>query len=134
ILFQLDIVDYFLLWLIPAMSPHMFLMRIRGIAEHGLAGQLGVDVETVNEGIFYTRSFLTPTRRYRVAPLALFEKGLIGSLSVYYHHEHHLLPNVPFYNLHKVHEKIGTQVREINGDVYVRGYFSAAFKNILTAP
>lgn len=134
VLFQFNVLDYILLWLIPAMSPHMFLMRIRGIAEHGLAGQIGVDVKSVNEGTFYTRSFLTPTRHYAFAPFVWLEKLLIGSMSVHYHHEHHLFPSVPFYGLRTVHERISSEVRAKNPDVYVRGYFSAAMKNILTTP
>ena len=58
LLFQWDIRSYLLLWIFPAISPHMFLMRIRGIAEHGLAGQLGVTVGTSAHGNFHTRSFL----------------------------------------------------------------------------
>lgn len=134
VLFQFNVLDYILLWLLPAMSPHMFLMRVRGIAEHGLAGQLGVDVKNVNEGVFYTRSFLTPTRSYKFTPLVWLEKALIGSLSVNYHHEHHLFPNVPFYRLRDIHKRVHVKVKENNPDVYVRGYFSAALKNVLVAP
>ena len=31
--------------------------------------------------------------------LYVFEKLLIGSFSVNYHHEHHLNPKIPYYNL-----------------------------------
>lgn len=137
-LFWFDAVDYALLWLYPAMGPHMFLMRIRGIAEHGLAGQLGVagaaGLDTVTEGTFYTRSFGTPARTYRWRPLAWLERALIGSLRVYYHHEHHLYPTVPFYHLARVHERVAPAVTAMNPDVYVRGYVSAALKNVLVAP
>jgi fatty acid desaturase len=137
-LFGFDVVTYALLWLYPAMGPHMFLMRIRGIAEHGLPGQLGVagprGLESAAEGTYYTRSFGTPARTYRWRPIAWIERLLIGSLHVNYHHEHHLCPNVPFYHLARVHERIARPVQERNRDVYVRGYFSAALKNVLQAP
>ena len=38
-IFQFNLINYFLFWLYPAMGPHMFLMRIRGIA-YGLSKQL----------------------------------------------------------------------------------------------
>lgn len=134
-LFQFSIVDYILLWLVPAISPHMFLMRIRGIAEHGLAKQLGItEFRDGVVGTFYTRSFLTPRNRYSFSPLAWFEKLLIGSLNVYYHHEHHLLPYVPYYNLPKLHQAIGTQIQQKNPDVFAKGYFAAAMRNLGLTP
>jgi fatty acid desaturase len=137
-LFGFDVVDYALLWVYPAMGPHMFLMRIRGIAEHGLPGQLGIGgargLESVAEGTYYTRSFGTPARAYRWRPLGWIERALIGSLHVNYHHEHHLYPNVPFYHLARVHARIAPAVQAMNPDVYVRGYVSAALKNVLASP
>jgi fatty acid desaturase len=134
VLFQYHVLHYILLWIIPAISPHMFLMRIRGIAEHGLSKQLGVAVTQGWQGNFYTRSFGTEQKHYRFAPFVWLERLLIGSLSVYHHHEHHLLPTVPFYHLGTVHRKIGARVAELNPDVYASGYVAAALKNILEAP
>lgn len=133
-LFQFHIPQYILLWLIPAMSPHMFLMRIRGIAEHGLPRQLGKHVDNSGVGTFYTRSFMTPARHYAFTPLIWLERALIGSHRVYFHHEHHLLPKVPFYNLEKVHMAIKDRAIQYNPDIYVRGYFTAALKSVLEKP
>lgn len=128
IFFKFDLLTYFLFWVFPILGPHMFLMRVRGIAEHGLAKQLRVDVRSPGEGTFYTRSFLTQTKRYRFLPLVWLEKALIGSLSVHYHHEHHLFPRIPFYNLKKLHENIASRVFGLNPEIYEKGYFSAAFR------
>lgn len=132
--FRWNVAHYLLLWLIPAMSPHMFLMRIRGIAEHGLHRQLGVEVREAHEGAYYTRSFLTPQNTYGFAPVVWLEKMLIGSFAVYYHHEHHLVPNAPFYNLSKLHRRIAAEAAARNPEVYARGYFTAALRNILGKP
>ena len=133
-----NLIMYVLLWLVPATSPHMFLMRIRGIAEHGLMRQLGVDegpryTRGTDEGLFYTRSFLTPQTSYRFQPLIWLERLLIGSFNVNYHHEHHLYPRVPWYNLPKLHALVGNKVAERNPDVYARGYFSAAMRSVLSS-
>jgi fatty acid desaturase len=129
-LFQFDVVSYILLWVVPAASAHMFLMRIRGIAEHGLAKQLGLKVSTVDEGTRYTRSFMTPRRRYRFAPLRGLERILISSLNVNYHHEHHLFPRVPFYHLPELHRLVADRVAARNPDVYAAGYFAAAARAV----
>ena len=130
VLFGFQIKDYFLFWLFHAISPHMFLMRIRGIAEHGLARQKGIEIKEPSEGNFYTRSFFTSMSHYRFLPLVWMERILIGSLSVNHHHEHHLFPTVPFYNLKRVHERVGPLVRAQNPDVYAKGYFAAALRNM----
>ena len=64
-LFGFNIINYFLFWLFPLISPHMFLMRIRGLAEHGQSNQLGCKAETNSAGTFYTRSFLTHVNSYK---------------------------------------------------------------------
>lgn len=128
--FQGNVFHYVLFWIFPAVSPHMFLMRVRGIAEHGLARQLGKTLHVASEGTFYTRSFLTPQKTYRFAPAVWLEKCLIGSLSVHYHHEHHLFPNVPFYHLKEVHLRIAPRVAAQNPDVYAAGYVAAAIRNL----
>jgi len=123
--FQFDILEYILLWLIPAVSPHMVLMRIRGIAEHGLLKQLQQTASDQVDGGLYTRSFLTPSHTYRFKPLFWIEKTLIGSFSVHYHHEHHLFPGVPHYRLREIHQAIAEEVKTLNPRVYEQGYFSA---------
>jgi fatty acid desaturase len=131
-LFQFNIVNYILLWLVPASCIHMFLMRIRGMAEHGLAKQLHKRVARAEEGTFYTRSFGTPFNRYAFAPFVWLERALIGSFNVYYHHEHHLFPNVPFYNLPKLHKMMVRDIAAANRDVYAKGYLAAALRKVTT--
>ena len=115
------------------MGPHMFLMRIRGIAEHGLSKQLGKKVFSAKEGQYYTRSFLTSKNSYRNPFLIFLEKALIGSFSVYYHHEHHMNTRIPYYNLKEFHNLVYDEVMKNreqikNFPMYEKGYFSATFK------
>ena len=127
-LFHFNLIHYLLLWLVPLMTAHMVLMRVRGIAEHGLGIQLGVmDLDQKTQGTFYTRSFGTPANRYVFPLWTWLERFLIGSLNVYYHHEHHLYPKIPYYNLHKIHGLVGQKVRAINPAVYAKGYFDCLF-------
>jgi fatty acid desaturase len=129
-LFGFNILNYFLFWLFPLMSPHMFLMRIRGLAEHGQSNQLGCKAETNSAGTFYTRSFMTNVSTYKSNTLVFLEKILIGSFYVHYHHEHHIFPKVPWYNLKKLSELISKNVTVHNSsETYRKGYFSAAFIN-----
>lgn len=130
-IFQFKIELYILLWAVPAACCHMFLMRIRGMAEHGLAKQLQTQVNNATQGNFYTRSFGTPVNQYGFKPMVWFERFLIGSFNVYYHHEHHIMPLVPYYNLPKVHEKIATKAHSMNPEIYAKGYFAAAMKSII---
>lgn len=130
--FGADVVDYLLLWIVPAISPHMFLMRIRGIAEHGLADQLGLTpLGDPKMGQIYTRSFFTSQNRYHLILAVWVERLLIGSFSVNYHHEHHLLTTVPFYRLEAFHRRIAPEVSRRYPEVYAPGYFAAAFRGLL---
>ena len=114
------------------MGPHMFLMRIRGIAEHGLAKQLNYYVTKTSEGQYFTRSFLTNVNKYKITPLIWIEKLLIGSFFVYYHHEHHLDAKIPYYNLNKFHNLVKNKVNNyVKAPVYEKGYFSAALRTVL---
>lgn len=124
-LFHFNVARYLLMWIVPVTCIHMFLMRIRGIAEHGLNKQLAVSVESPEEGNLYTRSFGTPKKQYPIYPMVILERLLIGSFNVYYHHEHHLFPKVPFYNLPKVHILVADRVSAYNPDVYAAGYLTA---------
>lgn len=130
-IFNFNLVYYFLFWIYPAMGPHMFLMRIRGIAEHGLAKKLGKAIQNTNSGRYYTRSFLTNKNMYSFRLFTILEKMLIGSYNVGYHHEHHLNSKIPYYNLKKFHELVYDEILinikpEKNSETYEKGYFSAA--------
>ena len=130
-LFGFNLSHYVFFWIIPLITAHMFLMRIRGIAEHGLGIQMErKDLEEKTRGAFYTRSCGTPANQYAFRPFVWIERLLIGSLSAYYHHEHHLYPTVPYYNLKKIHQKIGKKVKEYNPYVYAKGYFECLFFNL----
>ena len=104
-------------------------MRIRG-SEHGQSNQLGCKVENNSAGTFYTRSFLTPISRYNNLFVIFLEKILIGSFNVHYHHEHHIFPNIPWYNLPELNRLVSDNVIKVNtSKVYRNGYFSAAFNS-----
>jgi fatty acid desaturase len=127
-LFRFNIFNYLLFWIYPLVGPHMFLMRIRGMAEHGQSNQLGCVSENNSAGTFYTRSFLTHVESYSNKFLYLLEKILIGSYNVNYHHEHHLFPKVPWYNLPSLSQKISDKIKKLdNSKVYNKGYLVAAF-------
>tara|TARA_Y100000996_G_scaffold404321_1_gene378305 strand:- start:434 stop:1444 length:1011 start_codon:yes stop_codon:yes gene_type:complete len=131
-LFNFDILFYILFWIYPAVGAHMFLMRIRGIAEHGLGKQLGLKIKNTSEGAYYTRSFLTSANKYTFSPFTLIEKLLIGSFYVNYHHEHHLNAKIPYYNLKKFHVMVKDNISQhLKAPIYERGYFSAAFRTVL---
>jgi len=125
--FEFNYVNYFIFWLYPIIGPHMFLMRIRGVAEHGLFKQKNIVIKNVQEGLLNTRSFLTPSFRYTNIFIFIIEKFLIGTFNVNYHHEHHLCPKIPHYNLENFHKKIYTKVLNLNSDVYEKGYLKAFF-------
>lgn len=134
VLFQFDLVLYLLFWIVPCISPHMFLMRFRGIAEHGLSGQLERPIFSPVESRFYTRSFLTSVNCYSFRPFVWLERALIGSLNIQYHHEHHLYPQVPHYHLAELHAAIRDEVHRRNPLAYETGYFKAALRNLFWMP
>ena len=126
--FRFDLLLYLAFWIYPIVGLHMLLMRIRGIAEHGLSRQLDKKVENVQEGLLYTRSFLTPSNKYGFKIFYFIEKFLIGSFNANYHHEHHLCPRIPHYNLEKLHKKISRKIVDFNSQAFEKGYFTAVFK------
>lgn len=115
---------YLALWIFPAMSIHMFFMRIRGIAEHGLGLQLGVnDLSKNGMGTLYTRTMLTSANGL----WGSVERFLIGSMGINFHHEHHLFPVIPFHQLGRLHRLVRDEVLKHNPYAYVRGYAEALF-------
>ena len=130
-LFRFDMLNYLIFWLWPILGPHMVLMRIRGIAEHGLANKLKKKIINPTEGKIFTRTFLTNKNSYKLKLINFFEKILIGSFNVYYHHEHHLNQNIPHYNLKKFHNLVYPKLKNLIEEklifsIYEKGYFSAA--------
>lgn len=128
LVFKFHIINYLIFWIYPIVGPHMLLMRIRGIAEHGLSKQLNLQVQNVQEGLFYTRSFLTPSNKYKSKLIFFIEKILVGSFNVNYHHEHHICPKIPHYNLINLHYKLSKNITRLNKNVFEKGYLSAVFK------
>jgi len=77
---------YPLLWLVPLLTWMMVITRIRNIAEHAVVPD-GSD----------------PLRNTRTTRANVLERLFIAPYYVNYHLEHHLLFNVPCYNLPRVH-------------------------------
>ena len=73
---------YFALWLVPFLTWHQAITRIRNIAEHAMVPD--------NDD---------PLRHARTTNTSLLERALIAPYWVNYHVEHHLLMWVPCYNL-----------------------------------
>lgn len=73
---------YFILWLVPFLTWHQAITRIRNIAEHALVPD--------NDD---------PYRHARTTQANIVERALIAPYWVNYHVEHHLMMWVPCYNL-----------------------------------
>lgn len=125
--FKMNFVHYLLLWVIPLFSVNMFLMRVRGIAEHGQPSQLKIIINLGQEGSLLTRSLNTTYSKSNFI-IKNIEQFLIGSLSINYHLEHHIIPNIPHYNLRKTYNLL--KLYEISGlkNNYHAGYFSSLWQ------
>ena len=77
---------YLLLWVVPELTWHMFISRIRNIGEHGAVPD--------NDDRL---------RNTRTTHAGLLERALIAPYFVNYHLEHHLLVSCPCYRLPKAH-------------------------------
>jgi fatty acid desaturase len=77
---------YLLLWVVPDLTWHMFISRIRNIGEHGA-------VPNNDDRL----------RNTRTTHASLLERALIAPYFVNYHLEHHLLVSCPCYRLRKAH-------------------------------
>jgi fatty acid desaturase len=77
---------YPMLWLVPLLTWHMVIVRIRNIAEHAV-------VPDSND----------PLRNTRTTRANVLERLFIAPYYVNYHLEHHLLFYVPCYNLPRLH-------------------------------
>ncbi|MGA7713073.1 MAG: fatty acid desaturase family protein [Rhizomicrobium sp.] len=78
---------YLMFWLLPLLTWHMAVVRIRNIAEHAM-------VPDNND----------PLRNARTTYASLWERALFAPYWVNYHVDHHLLMYVPCFNLPKLHE------------------------------
>ncbi len=77
---------YLLLWVVPELTWHMFISRIRNIGEHGAVPD--------NDDRL---------RNTRTTHAGFLERALIAPYFVNYHLEHHLLVSCPCYRLPKAH-------------------------------
>lgn len=124
--FQLDFLLYILLWIVPLFTANMVLMRVRGVAEHGLPKQISVVPVDGREGAMLTRTLNSPSAQTSWIG-KMVERILIGSLSINFHLEHHVVPNVPHYNLKKLYDILNIP-KNIEGiENYKNGYFSSLF-------
>jgi fatty acid desaturase len=80
---------YPLFWLLPLITWHMVITRIRNIAEHAI-------VPDDND----------PFRNARTVKAGLIMRALVAPYWVNYHVEHHLLMWVPCYNLPRFHRML----------------------------
>jgi len=127
--FKMSLINYLLLWIMPLLTVNMFLMRIRGIAEHGLPSQLKLKINLSQEGALLTRSLNTSSSKSNLAAKNI-ERFLIGSLSINYHLEHHLIPNIPHYNLRKTYNLLKLYENSNLRTNYQAGYFSSLWQFI----
>lgn len=74
-------------WLIPLMTFFFFLLAYRGMAEH-------------HGNLDYSDIY----KSTRTVHANWFEKFFLAQHNVEYHLDHHLYPQVPFYNLPRLHE------------------------------
>src|SRR5262249_2435435 len=128
VIFRGNVLHYALLWLVPLFTFNLVLLRVRGIAEHGGPTQRRFEIERPDQGNRYTRSMLTPFKPAYSRVWSAVETLLIGSLSVNFHHEHHLLPRVPFYNLKRLHNEIAAQVAGLTPEAYESSYVGALLR------
>lgn len=80
--------DLLVLWLVPMATIATVLIRVRTIAEHlGLPNETELDASRHTEGTWLERLTLCP-------------------FNINYHIDHHLFPQVPWYNLPALHEQL----------------------------
>jgi fatty acid desaturase len=77
---------YLMFWILPLITWHMVITRVRNIAEHAVVPD--------NDDVF---------RNARTTYASLWERAIIAPYWVNYHVDHHLLMYVPCYNLPKLH-------------------------------
>lgn len=96
--------NFLLYWILPLLTWVQVLNRLRKISEH-----FGVDHEH-------------PDYRTRTVVPNILEKIFIAPKNIHYHCEHHLYPQVPYYNLGKLHKMV-VNGQEFKGKYYLsKGY------------
>jgi fatty acid desaturase len=83
---------YFLIYALPIMTLYPATIRLRSYVEHCFDSAS----ESSSRNIWFSRS----------TKPSLLEHLFVAPLYIGYHFEHHLLPNVPYYNLPRVRERL----------------------------
>ncbi|KAA1190059.1 fatty acid desaturase family protein [Pseudohalioglobus sediminis] len=86
---------YLVMWFLPLLTLTMLLQNYRVIAEHQPESYAARGIDRAPESF-------TPalTRTLQPGPMGRF---LLGPMNFYYHHEHHLMPSVPYHQLPRMH-------------------------------
>lgn len=92
---------YFLLWLLPLVTLTKFIAHFRNVAEH---------------------ICLDGSSRYRTIKCNPLEQFIFAPMNFNYHYEHHFYPQIPFYNLPKVHNALYKQNPELYAEIIEKSY------------
>jgi fatty acid desaturase len=106
---------FFLYWTLPFLTWFKFIRRIRAIVEHFGARES------------YRQQ---NTRTILLNPLESF---LVMPLNVNYHLEHHLIPNIPWYHLRKVHQYYLENDREFKQQAHLTYGLWPTLKEVITS-
>jgi len=82
---------YFVMWLLPFMTYHQLIIRVRNIGEHAM-----VPFNAEEPGLNARTTLAGPLTGLLLAPY-----------NVNYHAEHHMMMYIPCYNLKKAHDYLG---------------------------
>ena len=108
-----NILNFLIFWIIPFATYHKFIKRIRAISEH----------------------FAIPNNNYkeqtRTTIINPIESFLICPRNINYHLEHHLYPNVPWYNLKRLSRDEEEDIRGSNLGHYTKGIFTGLMREII---
>lgn len=105
---------YPLLWILPLLTWHMAITRIRNIAEHAVVPDSD-----------------DPLRNTRTTRAGFLERLFIAPYYVNYHLEHHLLFYVPCYNLPRVHDILSSTYA---GRMEVQPSYAAVLRLAMSKP
>jgi fatty acid desaturase len=78
-----------LYWFVPLITWFSFIFRLREIGEHS-AFEIGEDL----------------VEKSRTVTAPALEQLFLAPANISYHNEHHLFPNVPYYNLKRLHKRL----------------------------
>jgi fatty acid desaturase len=121
---------YVLLWVLPLFTVTMFLLTLRVIAEHQTEEYAAASSDA------FVRSLPEPLIR-TVQP-GWLGRWSLGSINFFYHHEHHLLPGVPYTKLPELHALLRQRgyyerYREALGPNYTRTLLRLVFPRVARA-